>query len=137
MELKEQKYNKHMWLMSQPNPCEMQECCQCTFLKHFSITKHILAKKKFFIVAIFLKWRFLFYLVNQRMKKIAFIALEALFVAQEKIFEVKSDGGLQKLSFETNFIDLRWFSGVLGSRNGSKRTKIGQKNFKNCNLKLY
>ena len=98
-----------MWLMSQPNPCEMQECCQCTFLKHFSITKHILAKKKFFIVAIFLKWRFLFYLVNQRMKKFAFIALEALFVAQEKIFEVKSDGGLQKLSFETNFIDLRWF----------------------------
>ena len=73
-----------MWLMSQRNPCEMQQCCQCTFLKHFSITKHILAKKKFFIVAIFLKWRFLFYLVNQRMKKFAFIALEALFVAQEK-----------------------------------------------------
>ena len=69
-----------MWLMSQRNPCEMQQCCQCTFLKHFSITKHILAKKKFFIVAIFLKWRFLFYLVNQRMKKFAFIALEALLV---------------------------------------------------------
>ena len=43
------------------------------------------------------------------MKKFAFIILEALFVAQEKIFEVKSDGGLQKLSFETNYIDLRWF----------------------------
>ena len=74
------KQSLHMWLMSQRNPCEMQKWCQCTFLKHFSITKHILAKKKFFIVAIFLKWHFLFYLVNQRMKKIAFIALEALSV---------------------------------------------------------
>ena len=71
----------HMWLMSQHNPCEMQHCCQCTFLKHFSITKHILAKKKFFIVAIFLKWHFLFYLVNQRITKFAFITLEALVFA--------------------------------------------------------
>ena len=35
------------------------------------------------------------------MKEFAFIALEALFVAQEKIFGFKSDGGLQKLSFDT------------------------------------
>ena len=63
------KQSLHMWLMSQRNPCEMQHCCQCTFLKHFSITKHILAKKKFFIVAIFLKWRF-FLLSKSKEKKI-------------------------------------------------------------------
>ena len=72
MNIRQKWPSGHMWLMSQRNPCEMQQCCQCTFLKHFSITKHILAKKKFFIIAIFLKWRFLFYLVNQRMKKICF-----------------------------------------------------------------
>ena len=52
----------HMWLVSQGNPYVMQETCQCTFLKGFSITNNILAKKKFFAVANFFKWRFLFYL---------------------------------------------------------------------------
>ena len=45
----------HMWLVSQGNPYVMQETCQCTFLKGFSITNNILAKKKFFIVANFFK----------------------------------------------------------------------------------
>ena len=51
-----------LWLVSQGNPYVMQETCQCTFLKDFSITNNILAKKKFFAVANFFKWRFLFYL---------------------------------------------------------------------------
>ena len=42
-----------MWLVSQGNPYVMQETCQCTFLKGFSITNNILAKKKIFIIANF------------------------------------------------------------------------------------
>ena len=58
--------SSHMWLVSQGNPYVMQETCQCTFLKGFSITNNILAKKKFFIFANFFKWRFLFYLVKTK-----------------------------------------------------------------------
>jgi hypothetical protein len=57
---------EHMWLVSQGNPYVMQQTCQCTFLKGFSITNNILAKKKFFIFANFFKWRFLFYLVKTK-----------------------------------------------------------------------
>ena len=37
-----------MWLVSQGNPYVMQETCQCTFLKGFSITNNILEKKNFY-----------------------------------------------------------------------------------------
>ena len=54
----------HMWLMSQPNPCEMQECCQFIFLDDYTLTNGKSAKKKFFIVEIFKKRCFFVYLVN-------------------------------------------------------------------------
>ena len=50
-----------------------------------------------------------------------FSAPEALFIIPEKTFLVKIIEEHSKLSFETNYIDLRWFLGVLGARNGSKR----------------
>ena len=49
-----------------------------------------------------------------------FSAPEALFIIPEKTFLVKIIEEHSKLSFETNYIDLRWFLGVLGARNGSK-----------------
>ena len=49
-----------------------------------------------------------------------FSAPEALFIIPEKTFLVKIIEEHSKLSFETNYIDLRWFWGVLGARNGSK-----------------
>ena len=49
-----------------------------------------------------------------------FSAPEALFIIPEKTFLVKIIEEHSKLSFETNYIDLWWFWGVLGARNGSK-----------------
>ena len=53
-----------------------------------------------------------------------------------KVVLKKAVRGHQKLSSETNYIDLWLFWGVLGAKNRSKRTKIGQKVFKNFDLKL-
>ena len=57
-----------------------------------------------------------------------FSAPEALFIIPEKTFLVKIIEEHSKLSFETNYIDLRWFWGVLGER---KRIKNGPKLDKN------
>ena len=68
-----------------------------------------------------------------------FSAPEALFIIPEKTFLVKIIEEHSKLSFETNYIDMRWFWGVLGAWNlgmDQKRTEIRQKFFKNCYLKL-
>ena len=69
-----------------------------------------------------------------------FSAPEALFIIPEKTFLVKIIEEHSKLSFETNYIDVRWFWGVLGQETDQKRTEIrteiGQNFFKNCNLKL-
>ena len=65
-----------------------------------------------------------------------FSAPEALFIIPEKTFLVKIIEEHSKLSFETNYIDLRWFWGVLGEETDQKWPEIGQKFFKNCNLKL-
>ena len=48
----------HMWQGGHLNPCEMQDCCHCTFLNPFIITNNILAKKKDFIVTIFFQMTF-------------------------------------------------------------------------------
>ena len=65
-----------------------------------------------------------------------FSAPEALFIIPEKTFLVKIIEEHSKLSFETNYIDLKWFWGVLGAKNGSKMDRNWAKFFKNCNLKL-
>ena len=118
-----------MWLMSQRNPCEMQQCCQCTFLKHFSITKHILAKKKFFIIAIFLKWRFLFYLVNQRMKKICFYCSRGFVCCLGKNLWSQIWWGTSKAFI---WDQLHWSEMVLRCSRGKKWIKNGPKLDKKC-----
>ena len=58
-----------------------------------------------------------------------FSAPEALFIIPEKTFLVKIIEEHSKLSFETNYIDLKWFWGVLGAKNGSKTDRNWAKNF--------
>ena len=43
-----------MWQGGHHNPCEMQDCWECTFLKHYPHVKTKWALKRFFIIALFL-----------------------------------------------------------------------------------
>ena len=80
-------------------------------------------------------WYFLF--TNKRgfckqPKRATYLVLQRLCLSfQKKTFLVKIIEEHSKLSFETNYIDLKWFWGVLGARNRSKTdrnwTKILQK----------
>ena len=48
----------HMWQGGHHNPCEMQDCWECTFLKHYPHVNTKWALKRFFIVALFFNCNF-------------------------------------------------------------------------------